>query len=238
MIRRREWGTDSPLGRRIIVQWQGKPIEAEIVGVVSQIRHDSLDSAPRAEVFLPFEQSPFTSMTYVLHASGDPATVVAAAKQAVWSVDPQQPFYDTARVESMISASVVGQRFSTTLVSAFALAALGLCAIGIYGVISFATAQRTREIGVRMALGANAATIQTMVLREGGRVVVVGLACGLAGAFLSMRYLQTLLFEVDAADPLTLIAVCVVLGGVGLLACYLPARRATRVDPLIALRVE
>ena len=237
-LRRREWGSGSPLGRRIVIQWQGKPLEAEVVGVVSQIRHDSLDSAPRAEVFLPFEQTPFTSMTYVLHASGDAATIVAAAKQAVWSVDPQQAFYDTARVESMISASVVGQRFSTTLVSAFALAALGLCAIGIYGVISFATAQRTREIGLRMALGADAATIRRMVLREGGRVVAVGLACGLAGAFLSMRYLQTLLFEVDAADPLTLIAVCVVLGAVGLLACYLPARRATRVDPLIALRVE
>jgi putative ABC transport system permease protein len=138
----------------------------------------------------------------------------------------------------MISASVVRQRFSATLVSAFAAVALLLCAIGIYGVISFATAQRTREIGVRMALGADASTIRRMVLREGGSVVLLGVLCGLVGAALATRYLQTLLFEVDAIDPMTLVAVCVLLGAVALLACYVPARRATRVDPLIALRVD
>ena len=237
-LRRREWGSDSPLGKNIKVQWQGKPVEATIVGVVSQIRHDSLDSAPRAEVFLPFEQAPFGSMTFAVRSLGDAASTIAAAKQAVWSVDPQQPFYETARVEHMISASVVRQRFSTTLVSAFAAVALLLCAIGIYGVISFATAQRTREIGVRMALGADASVIRRMVLREGGGVVLVGVVCGLAGAVVVTRYLQTLLFEVDAIDPITLLTVCVVLAGVAMLACYVPARRATQVDPLIALRVE
>lgn len=237
-LRRREWGSESPLGRRIKVQWQGEPLEAEIVGVVSQIRHDSLDSAPRAEVFLPVQQVPFPSITYVLRGRGDAAATIAAAKQAVWSVDPQQPFYETARVESMISASVVRQRFSATLVSAFAGVALLLCAIGIYGVISFATAQRTREIGVRMALGADAPMIRWMVLREGSGVVVVGMLCGLAGAMVATRYLQTLLFEVSAIDPLTLVAVCGLLGVVALLACYVPARRATRVDPLVALRVD
>ena len=237
-LRRREWGTESPLGKNIKVQWQGKPVEATIVGVVSQIRHDSLDSEPRAEVFLPFEQAPFGSMTYAVRGYGDAASTIALAKQAVWSVDPQQPFYETARVEQMISASVVRQRFSTTLVSAFAAAALLLCAIGIYGVISFATAQRTREIGVRMALGADASMIRRMVLREGGSDVVVGVLCGLAGAFLATRYLQTLLFEVEATDTITLITVCAVLGAVALLASYVPARRATRVDPLVALRVD
>ena len=237
-LRRREWGSDSPLGKRIKVQWQGKPIEMEVVGVVSQIRHESLDSAARAEVFMPFEQVPFGSMTYALRGHADPTATIALAKQAIWSVDPLQAFYETARVESMISASVARQRFSATLVSAFAAVALLLCAIGIYGVISFATAQRTREIGVRMALGADASMIRRMVLREGGAVVLVGVLCGLAGAALATRYLQALLFEVNAIDPITLVSVCALLGMVALLACYVPARRATRVDPLIALRVD
>ncbi len=237
-LRRREWPNESPLGRRIRIQWHGQPWEADIVGVVSQIRHDSLDSAPRAEVFLPFQQVPFASMTYVVRGQGDAAALMNMAKQAVWSVDPLQAFYETGRVESMISASVVRQRFSTTLVSAFALAALALCAIGVYGVISFATEQRTREIGVRMALGADRSSIRTMVLREGGAVVAVGLGAGMAAAALATRYLESLLFEVRAIDPLTMGAVGVLLFAVALAASYLPARRATRVDPVLALRVE
>ena len=237
-LRRREWPDESPIGRRIRVQFQGKPIEAQVVGVISPIRHEALDRAPRPEVFLPFDQSPFASMTFVLRGTAAPAATIASGKQAVWSVDPLQAFYETGRVETMIAASVVRQRFSTTLVSAFAVVALLLCAIGIYGVISFATAQRTREIGVRMALGADAASIRTLVLREGGKVVLVGLVLGLVGAAAATRYLQTLLFEINAIDPVTLVVVCAVLLSSALLACYLPARRATRVDPLIALRTE
>ena len=237
-LRRREWPGESPIGRRLRVRWHGIPLEAEVVGVISQIRHDGLDSAPRAEVFLPLEQAPFASMTYVVRGQGDLAALMNGAKQAVWAVDPLQTFYETARVESMISASVVRQRFSTTLVSVFAAVALVLCAIGIYGVISFATAQRTREIGVRMALGADRSSIRGMVLREGGVVVAIGLGCGLVAAAGATRYLQTLLFEVRPIDPLTMCAVCGLLSGVALVACYIPARRATRVDPVVALRVE
>lgn len=237
-LRRREWGDESPVGQRVKVEFQGAPLEAEIVGVVSEIRHDGLDAVPRPEVFLPLQQVPFGSQTFVLRAHGDPPAIIDAAKRAVWSVDPQQPFYETGRVDSMISASVVRQRFSATLVSAFAIAALVLCAIGIYGVISFATAQRTREFGVRMALGADAATIRRMVLQEGETLVVAGLLCGLACAMVATRYLESLLFEISAIDPFTMAAVCVLLAGVALVACYVPARRATTIDPLIALRVE
>ena len=237
-LKRREWPGESPLGRRIRIRWHGEPIEAEVVGVVSQIRHDSLDSAPRAEVFLPLEQAPFASMTYVVRGAGDPAALINMGKQAVWSVDPLQTFYETGRVEGMISASVVRQRFSTTLVSVFAVIALALCAIGIYGVISFATAQRTREIGVRMALGADRSSIRRMVLREGALVVAIGLGIGLLASAGATQYLQTLLFEIRAIDPITIGAVCVLLSIVAMAACYIPARRATRVDPVVALRVE
>ena len=237
-LKRREWPNESPIGRRIRVDWQGDPLESEIVGVVSQIHHDGLDSAARPEVFLALQQVPFASMTYVLNGRVDPATLIDGARKAVWSVDPLQAFYETGQVERMIAASLTRQRFSMTLLSALAAVALMLCGIGIYGVISFATAQRTREIGVRMALGADRAAIQRMILREGSTVVAAGLALGLLGSLAATRYLQRLLFEVRAIDPLTMVLVACGLSAAAMTACYVPARRATRVDPVVALRSE
>lgn len=237
-LRRREWPAESPIGRRIRIAWQGQQIESEIIGVAGDIRHDGLDSAPRAEVFVPLEQVPFGSMTYVLRGSGDAATLIDAARRSVWSVDPLQTFYETRAVEQMIAASLVRQRFSAALLGGLAGVALVLCAIGIYGVVSFATAQRTREIGVRMALGADRASIRRMVLREGSGVVAAGMLIGLLVSLAATRSLQKLLFEVRAIDPVTMAAVCVLLAAVALLACYGPARRATRVDPIMALRAE
>ena len=237
-LRRREWPDESPIGRRIKVSWQGRPLEAEVVGVVSQIRHERLDVAARPEIFLPLAQVPFASMTYVLRGAGEPRALVDAARRAIWTVDPLQTVYDSAVVEALIDASVVRERFSMTLMSVFAFVALLLCATGIYGIISFTTAQRTREIGVRMALGADGRAIQRMVLREGSSVILLGLALGLAGALAAARYVQSLLFETEPGDPATFTVVCSILAIVGLAACYVPARRATRVDPLIALRQE
>jgi ABC-type antimicrobial peptide transport system permease subunit len=149
-----------------------------------------------------------------------------------------QTFYETGAVDQMVSASLVRQRFSATLLAGLAAVALVLCAIGIYGVISFATAQRTREIGVRMALGADRSSIRRMVLREGSRVVAVGMCVGLLGSIAATRSLQKLLFQVQPIDPVTMATVCALLVAVALLACYVPARRATRVDPVVALRAE
>jgi putative ABC transport system permease protein len=235
-LRRREWGDANPLGQRIAVQWHGARIEAEVVGVVGQIRHDSLDSAPRPEVFAAFAQLPFSSMTYVLKGAGQPETLIEAAKREIWAVDSLQTFYETGSVARWVDASVVRQRFSMTLMSAFAALALLLCATGIYGVISFTTTQRAREIGVRMALGASRPTIQRMVLREGAAVIVLGGTIGLLVALAVTRSLRALLFEVEPGDPITVAAVSSLIAVVGLAACYFPARRATRIDPAIALR--
>jgi len=237
-LRRRDWPSSDPIGSRVRVQWHGEPHEAEIVGVVGDLRHDGLDRGTRPEMFFPHDQLPFGSMTYVLRASGDPAGLIAAAKREVWAVNPRQTFYDTATVEGLIDASVVRQRFSTALMAVFALFALILCATGIYGVLSFTMGQRTREIGVRMALGADAPAIRRMVLREGAAVIAVGVALGLAGAIVATRLLRTLLFEIRPGDPATLLTVCVLLSAVGLAACYIPARRATRIDPIVALRID
>jgi predicted permease len=237
-LRRREFPSESPIGRRVKVQWQGQPLDVEIVGVVGQIRHDGLDSLPRAELFVPVDQAPFASMTYAVRGAGSAEALIDAAKREIWAVDPLQTFYDVSSVERLVDASVVRQRFSVTLMSAFAGLALLLCATGIYGLISFTTAQRTREIGVRMALGADRRTIGRMVLVDGVVLVAIGVGVGLAGALGASRLLQSLLFEIRPADPLTFATVCSLLAVVGLAACYLPARRATRVDPLVALRTE
>jgi putative ABC transport system permease protein len=237
-LKRREWPNESPIGRRIRVDWQGDPMEAEVVGVVSQLRHDGLDSVARPEVFLALDQVPFGSMTYVIRGSLPAEDLIAAGRSAVWSVDPQQPFYEVRGVEQMVAASVVRERFSMTLLAAVAGVALLLCAIGIYAVVSFTTAQRTREIGVRMALGADRSSIRSMVLREGAVMVAAGLTVGVLAALATTRYLQTLLFEIRPTDPLTLVGVCVLLSGAALLACYVPAARATRVDPVVALRID
>ncbi|HVL67043.1 MAG TPA: ABC transporter permease [Vicinamibacterales bacterium] len=237
-LRRREWPDESPIGRRIQVHWHGRRVEAEVVGVVNQLRHDALDAAARPEVFFALEQLPFASMTYVLRGSVPADDLIAAARKAVWSVDPKQTFYQTGAVQRMVESSVARQRFSTTVVAVVAAVAMLLSAVGLYGVISFATAQRTREIGVRMALGADRRAIRRMVLREGGLLAAAGIVVGLGGSLAVGQYLQSLLFEIHPADPVTLISVPVLLGFVALAACYVPAVRATKVDPLVALRNE
>jgi ABC-type antimicrobial peptide transport system permease subunit len=220
------------------VQWQGEPLEAEIVGVVSQLRHEKLDGVPRAEVFLSFEQVPFASMTFVIRGTGSPSDLIAGARAAIWSVDPLQTFYETGSVEQMVASSLGRQRFSTTLIGVFAVIALLLSAIGLYGVISFATAQRTREIGVRMALGADRESIRRMVLSEASGLVAAGIGAGILVSLAATQSLRNLLYEVPAIDPLTSLVVCSLLGGVALVAAYIPARRATMVDPVVALRSD
>jgi predicted permease len=237
-LARRAWPGASPVGQKIQYRFQGRTRPAEIVGVVADIRHDGLDRPARLEVFVPHAQVPSGSMTFVARIDGDPARVIPDLKAQIRAVDPAQAIYRAATAEELVSKSLVERRFMLALLTGFALLAGVLAAIGIYGVISVATTQRTREFGVRIALGAASGEILGMVLRQGAAMAALGLAIGLAGALAFGRVMSRFLYGVQPADPLTLAGVVAVLAAVALTACVLPAHRATRVDPLVALRNE
>jgi putative ABC transport system permease protein len=237
-LARKVWPDVDPLGQRVQFRYLGQMQRAEIVGVVADVRHDSLDRPPRAELFVPHQQNPFGSMTFVARTRTEPDTLAASMKDAIRSVDPLQAIYRAATAQELVSKSLVERRFMLALLGAFALVAAVLAAIGIYGVISVATTQRTREFGLRMALGADRSEILGMVVREGATMAVIGLALGLAAAIAFGRIMERFLYGITPADPLTLAGAVGVLSSVALIACIMPARRATRVDPLVALRAE
>jgi putative ABC transport system permease protein len=220
------------------VRWHGEPLEAEVAGVVGPLRHDGLRSPPRAEVFVPHAQVPFGSMTYVVRTRRDAEALMHAAKEAIWAEDPLQAFYQTTTMEQLVAESVRPQRFSLTLLGAFAALALVLAAAGIFGVMSFTAEQRKREIGIRIALGARGRDILRLLVGEGMALALLGIALGLCSALGLSRFLSSLLHGVEPTDPPTLAAVCALLGAVALAACYLPARRALRNDPISVLRIE
>jgi putative ABC transport system permease protein len=232
----RHWPQGDAVGSFVKLRFRGRERRMQIVGVTGELRHDSLELPARDELFMPFAQVPFGSMTFVLQSSGDPAQLIAPAKTAIWSVDPLQTFYDSGTVEHLVAGSVAPRRFALELTTAYALIALGLAALGIYGVMSVSTRQRTREIGVRLALGATPREITGLVIRKGLWLATLGLAGGLAAAVAAGRLLQHQLFGVGPLDPITLSLVAILVLAVTAAACYAPARRATRVDPLVALR--
>jgi len=235
---RRHWSTGSPVGQRIRVQIQGNPIAAEVIGVVGDVRHDTLDRPATMEVFVPHAQVPYSAMTFVARTSGDPKAALPELKARIYLSAPGQAVYRTAVLQDLVASTLHDRRFMLTLVVVFALVAVGLAASGVYGVMSLVSAQRTREFGVRLALGAKRGEILRMVMRQGVALTTTGIAIGLAGALVSGRLLQRFLFGIGSNDVLTLSAVCVTLCGVAALACLLPALRATRVSPIAALRSE
>jgi len=235
---KRYWPDEDPIGKKITVQFMGQHKTREIVGVIGDVRHTGLDSEPRPELFLPHLQEPYGSMTYIVRTGIDPNSLLPAVKKEVWALSKTQPFSSTATMEQLISRSLGERRFSLLFLLTFATIALALAGVGIYGLISFNTSQRTHEIGVRMAMGAQAADIFKLVIGQGLVLTLIGVGLGLVAAFALTRYLTSLLFNVSATDPLTFVSVSVLLIGVALLACYIPARRAVKVDPMIALRYE
>jgi putative ABC transport system permease protein len=232
----RYWPQGDAVGSHVGFRFRGRVRRMEIVGIVAEVRHDALELPPRDELFMPFAQVPFGSMTFVLESSGDPARLIEPAKAEIWAIDPLQTFYDAGTVEHLVAASVSPRRFALILTSAYALVAVGLAALGIYGIMSVSTRQRTREIGVRLALGASPRLIRSLVIKRGFMLAAIGLAAGLAIALGAARLLRSQLFAIGPSDPVTLISVAAVVLTVTVAACYGPARRATRVDPLVALR--
>jgi putative ABC transport system permease protein len=214
------------------------PPMREIVGVIADVKQADLTAAPGPQVYVPRAQSPMSSMAFVVRTVGAPSTTVDAARKEIEGLDHDLPIYQVKTVDDYF-AQVVGQpQFFSLLLGIFAALALLLAAVGLYGVISHSATQRTREIGVRMALGARREDVLRMVLGQGFRLTLLGVAVGLFGSFLLTRLLSSLLFDVQPTDPSAFVVVSLGLTAVALLACYLPARRAMRVDPMVALRYE
>lgn len=238
-LAQRFWPDADPITRRISlsVPVRGQ-IEAEIIGVVGSIRPEGYASPPRPEVFVPHAQAADGGMTYVVRTTGDPKARVGAIQEVVWNADPLQSFYSIATVERLLSDTVSARRFTTTLLTLFGVAALLLAGLGIYGVIAVATAQRTREIGLRLAMGAQPHNVVRMVVHGAIGLAVMGIGFGLLASVVVSRSLTSLLVDIGPFDATTLAAVSVLLLLVAAAAAWMPARRAARVDPLAALRME
>jgi putative ABC transport system permease protein len=229
--------TSNPIGEHVVMPWDDT-LRAEIVGVVADTKHAGLDSAARPMIYWAVKQFPSSMMTLVVRTNGDPMRLAPAIAREVRALDANQPFADPKPLDAYLSQSVAQRRFSMTLLGVFSGLALVLAALGIYGVLAYSVAQRTREIGVRIALGARESTVASMVVREALGVVGVGLVVGIAGAIALTRVLATLLYDISPTDPLTFAGVTLALGAVAVAASYFPARRAARVDPIVALRQE
>jgi putative ABC transport system permease protein len=228
---------EDPIGRRLTLDL-GEPWPGEIVGVVGNIRHSSLASEPWREMYTNIAQTPRGQVNLVIRTSSDPAMITSAVKAEVQSLDRDLPIYSPKTMEQRVAESAAAPRFRTLLLALFAALALVLAGVGIYGVISYTVTQRTHEIGIRMALGAQRRDIFKLIVGRGVVLTLIGVAIGLAGAFLMTRVMASLLFGVSATDPVTYGIVSALLIAVALAACYVPARKATKVDPMIALRYE
>ncbi|HEX3253530.1 MAG TPA: ABC transporter permease [Pyrinomonadaceae bacterium] len=230
------WPGQEPLGKQIKFVQDGST--GTVVGVVGDAKHYWLEETQRPQLYNPYSQTPGYFGTLVIRTTVDPMSISEQVRQAVWKVDPDQPMWKIRTVEFLLNRSVADRKFLMALMGLFAGLALLLTTIGLYGVISYLVNQRTQEIGIRMALGAQVGQILSMVLKQGMFLVVLGVVIGLGAAWLLTSFMSKLLYEVSATDPVTFGVIAVLLIIVALLACYLPARRATKVDPMVALRYE
>ena len=231
------WPGESPIGKIVEMSW-GDDIAAEVVGVVGDVRLTQLETAPRATLYWPESQLTNSFMTLIARGREGRPPSAADLRAAVAAVDPELPLTSIQEMEDVVARSLGRPRLTLSLMSLFGGVALLLAAIGLYGVVAFSVSQRVREIGLRMALGASSSDVSRLVLREGLRLALAGVALGVAGALLAARFLESLLYEVEPRDPVTLVVIVALLIGVALVASYLPARRASRIDPFLALRTE
>jgi len=228
---------ENPLGQRMQLGING--FTGQIVGVVGDVKHVGLDAQANHEVYISYAQAPFSvDMTLIAKTENDPLQTAAAVRNEIKGLDPQISVGKVQTMEAIAKESIAGERFRTLLLTIFGAGALVLAAIGIYGVISYSVSRRTHEIGIRMALGAHATNVRNLVIKSGLKLALAGVVIGVVCAFAITRLMSSLLFGLEPTDTLTFVSVPLVLLGVALVACYLPARRATKVDPLVALRYE
>jgi putative ABC transport system permease protein len=238
-LARRYFPNQDPLGKHLVF---GFPLNGrasrEIVGVIGDVHDVSLGKKPEPMMYVPFAQAPLYGCEVVVRSRLAASAVAAAIRTETHNIDKNLPVTDVATLPGALSASVAEPRFRTLILGLFSTIALALAAVGIFGVISYSVSRRTREIGIRMALGATSANVRRLVIGESAKLVFFGLAAGIPAALVLTRFLSTLLFDVRPADPLTFIGVAVLLALVALAASYIPVRRAMRVDPMVALRDE
>jgi putative ABC transport system permease protein len=233
---------EDPLGRKIELGG-GEPGRKqydtrEIVGVVGDIRISNLAQSPQPAFYVPIAQMMWGAPTIIVRTGGDPEALAPAIKNVIHALDPEAPLHDIRTMDECQAFDLGRARFQTVLLGIFAAIALLLTAVGLYGVVAYSVAQRTHEIGVRMALGASRSHVVAMVLNRGVQLTLIGIAIGVAGALALARVVQALLYETAPRDPATYLLVCITLSLVALAASYLPALRASRVDPMVALRQE
>jgi len=228
---------EDPIGKGISVT-QGPERFREIVGIVGDVKQYGLAQPSTLQTYDPYLQMPFSGVSLVVRTESNPASLSGAIRSEVLAIDKEQPVSRIRTLDQIISGSVQQQRFLMLLLGVFAAVALILAAVGLYGVMNYAVTQRTHEIGIRMALGANAGNVLRLIVGRGMMLAMIGVAIGLAGAFALTRLMSKLVFSVSTTDPLTFASISVLLTGVALVACLVPAHRATRVDPMVALRHE
>jgi putative ABC transport system permease protein len=237
-LARRYFPGEDPIGKRITVEMAEKPVPTEIIGVVGDVRYDSLVNKAEPTVYFPHAELVYEFMTLVVRTDNDAAALAPAVQREIRSIDPDQPISDVRTMNQVMADTLARARFNTLLLTLFAALATLLAAVGIFGVMNYSVTLRTHEIGIRLALGAQPRRVLMLILRQGLVLTLIGISIGLAGAFALTRVMSSLLFGVGATDAETFASIVVLLTMVSLLACYIPARRAMKVDPMVALRYE
>jgi putative ABC transport system permease protein len=238
-LARRLWPGEDPVGKRLKQGFaEDKTPWREVMGVVSDVRQNGIDRDPPMQVYIPLQQEPMRSLIVVARTAGDPLAMASMIEERIHSIDKDLPVFNVRTMDQLLDESIAQQQLAMALLGSFALLALMLAAMGIYGVMSYAVTQRTHEIGVRMAMGAQPSDVLRLVVGQGLTLALIGVAVGISAALAMTRLMASMLFGVSSTDPLTFISISLLLIAVAALACYVPARRAARVDPMVALRYE